>query len=87
MDRHMEEGKRLESSLEELLQDAPDSDAAAERKRLRELMARFGSLRPSMESTLGKSSIFSKGNKFSFSANDPYNIELGDMGGYVRYYL
>ena len=64
MDKHMEDAKRLESSLEELLQDAPDSDAAAERKRLRELMARFQGLRPSMDSTLGKSSIFTKGFEF-----------------------
>ena len=64
LDKHMEEGKRLESSLEELLQDAPDSDAAAERKRLRELMARFQGLRPNMDSTLGKSSIFTKGFEF-----------------------
>nr|KAG5692778.1 hypothetical protein BaRGS_009394 [Batillaria attramentaria] len=64
MDKHMEEGKRLEGSLEELLQDAPDSDAAAERKRLRELMARFQGLRPDMESTMGKSSIFTKGFEF-----------------------
>ncbi|XP_076442566.1 muscle-specific protein 300 kDa-like isoform X3 [Babylonia areolata] len=64
MDKNAEEAKRLEKSLEELLQDAPDSDAAAERKRLRELMARFQGLRPNMDSAMGKSSIFTKGFEF-----------------------
>ena len=64
MDKNMEEGRKLEQSLEELLQDAPDADAAAERKRLRDLMARFQGLRPNMESTMGKSSIFTKGFEF-----------------------
>ncbi|KAK7104412.1 hypothetical protein V1264_019133 [Littorina saxatilis] len=67
MDKHMEEGRRLEGNLEELLQDAPDSDAANERKRLRELMARFKGLRPDMDATMGKSSIFTKG--FDFRDN------------------
>jgi hypothetical protein len=41
MDRHLEEGKRLEASLDELLQDSPESDATGERRRLKDLMARL----------------------------------------------
>ncbi|KAL8590280.1 hypothetical protein ACOMHN_006396 [Nucella lapillus] len=69
MDKHMEEGRRLEANLEELLQDAPDSDGTAERQRLQELMVRFGGLRPNMEATMGKSSIFTKSYDFRDSAD------------------
>ncbi|XP_025103982.1 nesprin-1-like isoform X4 [Pomacea canaliculata] len=64
LEKYLEDGKHLEGSLEELLQDAPDSDGSAERQRLRELMSRFEKLRPGMDSTLSKSSVFTKGFEF-----------------------
>ena len=69
LDKHAEECRLLESSLEELLQDAPDSDTAGERNRLQDVVARFENLRPSMESTMGKSSIFTKGYDFRDSVD------------------
>ncbi|XP_076463750.1 muscle-specific protein 300 kDa-like isoform X7 [Babylonia areolata] len=69
MDKQAEEGRQLKTSLEELLQDSPDSDGTEERQRLQELTARLQGLRPAMEATMGKSSIFTKGYEFRDSVD------------------
>ena len=64
MNKFAEDGQWLEENLEELLSDSPEADAAEERKRLQDLLAKFQSLQPNMEKVSDKSAVFSKAYDF-----------------------
>lgn len=64
MNKFADDGKWLEENLEELLSDSPEADAAEERRRLQELLAKFTSLQPNMEKVSDKSAVFSKAYDF-----------------------
>lgn len=64
MNKFADDGRWLEENLEELLSDSPEADADEERRRLRDLMAKFQSLQPNMEKVSDKSAVFSQAYEF-----------------------
>lgn len=55
-----DDSRSLIDNLDELLKDAPDSDASTERQRLEALLARFKELQPNMGQASNQSSVFAK---------------------------
>ncbi|KAH9507324.1 hypothetical protein Btru_056910, partial [Bulinus truncatus] len=61
MGKFQDDAKWLEKSLEELIKDAPEADARRERDRLKDVLGKFQGVKPSMDVTIEKSNIRSKG--------------------------
>ncbi|GFR63326.1 nesprin-1 [Elysia marginata] len=64
MGKLQEDARWLETSLEELIKDAPDADAKRERDLLKTVLERFHSLKPHMDATIDRSGILSKGYEY-----------------------
>uniref|UniRef100_A0A2C9KCB0 Calponin-homology (CH) domain-containing protein n=1 Tax=Biomphalaria glabrata TaxID=6526 RepID=A0A2C9KCB0_BIOGL len=61
MGKFQDDANWLEKSLEELIKDAPESDARRERERLKAVLSKFKAVKPSTDATLQKSNILSRG--------------------------
>ncbi|ESO86156.1 hypothetical protein LOTGIDRAFT_167389 [Lottia gigantea] len=71
--KYADEAKWLEDNLNELNQDSNTADARKEREKLQNLINRFDKLKPAMDQTAGKSSIYTK----SFDYRDNLSRQFG----------